>query len=113
MQAFHYLEVPAEPAEGREGVAIRWVLGRNVAAPNFVTRIIEVQPGCSTAYHAHEWEHEVVVLEGQGRVTHEGGETLIRPGSCIYVAPHEAHQFANAGATLLRFVCVIPLPKAT
>jgi quercetin dioxygenase-like cupin family protein len=103
MQAFHYLEIPAEPAEGREGVAIRWVLG--------ATRIIEVQSGCSTAYHAHDWEHEVVVLEGQGRVTHGGGETRIGPGSCIFVAPSEEHQFANVGQAVLRFVCVIPMPK--
>ncbi len=108
MQTFHYLDIPAEPAEGREGVAIRWALGKNVGAPTFVTRIIEVQPGSSTAYHAHDWEHEVVVLDGEGRVTCEDGDTPIGPGSCVYVAPNEKHQFANVGSALLRFVCVIP-----
>lgn len=112
MQTFHYTEVPAEPAEGREGVAIRWAMGRNVGAPNFVLRVIEVEPGASTPYHQHPWEHEVYVLEGSAAAKGADRETVCGPGTCVFVAPGEWHQFLNAGQGLVRFICVIPYPPA-
>jgi quercetin dioxygenase-like cupin family protein len=91
-------------------VAVRWAIGENVGAPNFILRVIDVQPGAATEYHTHAWEHEVLVLEGQGFVRDAQGETAIGPGSCIYIAPHELHQLINRAAVVLRFVCVIPRP---
>ena len=110
MKAFHYSTVPAEPAEELPGIGIRWALGKNVGAPNFVARVIELQPGASTAYHTHDWEHEVVVMDGEGAVRDVNGETAIGPGSCVYVEPNEQHQFINKGQGVLRIVCVIPYP---
>ena len=110
MQAFHYSSVPAEPAEDRAGVTIRWAIGKNVGAPHFVARIIELQPGASTAYHTHPWEHEVVVMDGEGTVRDASGEVAIGPGTCVYVEPSEEHQFINTGSGVLRIVCVIPYP---
>lgn len=110
MKAFHYNTVPAETTEGLPGVSIRWALGKNVGAPNYVARIIEVQPGASTAYHTHPWEHEVVVIDGEGAVRDSRRGVAIGPGSCVYVEPNEEHQFINTGQGVLRFVCVIPYP---
>jgi len=110
MKAFHYNTVPAETTEGLPGVSIRWALGKNVGAPNYVARIIEVQPGASTAYNTHPWEHEVVVIDGEGSVRDARGDVAIGPGSCVYVEPSEEHQFINTGQGVLRFVCVIPYP---
>ena len=113
MKTYHYTEVPAEPAEGLPGVSLRWVIGKNVGAPNFVMRVIDVQPGASTEHHKHPWEHEVFVLEGEGHVRRIGGEATIGPGSCVYVEPNEIHQFTNSGGSVLRIICVIPrLPGA-
>lgn len=109
MQIFHYSTVPAEPAEGREGVAIRWAMGGNVQAPNFVLRVIEILPGASTAYHQHPWEHEVFILEGRATVREADRDSFAGPGVCIYVAPDEWHQFLNQGESLLRIICVIPV----
>ncbi|HHX64666.1 MAG TPA: cupin domain-containing protein [Chloroflexi bacterium] len=112
MKAFHYTSVPAQGMEGLESVSIRWAVGRNVGAPNFALRVIDVQPGAATEHHGHAWEHEVFVLEGQGAVVHSDGvtETAIGPGSCVYIPPDEGHQFANRGDTVLRFICVVPYP---
>ena len=110
MKAFDYHNVPGDTPEGMEGVTLRWVMGENVGAPNFVTRVIDVDPGAGTEHHQHPWEHEVFVLEGRGRVTHEGGETDIGPGMCVYVEPNEIHHFTNVGDSVLRFICIIPLP---
>lgn len=113
MKAYSYHDIPAEPAEGMEGARIRWVIGENVGAPNFYTRIIELDPGASTAYHTHPWEHEVVVLEGQGAVRDANGRAPLESGTIVYVEPDEEHQFLNVGDTILRFVCVIPNPSAS
>jgi quercetin dioxygenase-like cupin family protein len=110
MKSYHYTEVPAELMGGLPGVSLRWVIGKNVGAPNFLMRIIDVQPDASTEHHKHPWEHEVFVLEGEGRVRHAEGEATIGPGSCVYVAPNEVHQFTNKGSSVLRFICVIPRP---
>ena len=112
MKAYHYSDVPAEPAEGMEGARIRWAIGKNVDAPRFVTRIIELDPGAETSYHSHAWEHEVVVLDGTGQVRDSSGSEPLSPGTCVYVEPGEEHQFMNTGQALLRFVCVIPYPDA-
>jgi len=112
VKSYHYTEVPAEPAPGLPGVLLRWAIGKNVGAPNFILRVIDVQPGAATEYHQHPWEHEVFVLEGEGRVRHAGGEVTVGPGSCVYVEPNEIHQFTNSGSLVLRFICVIPrLPQ--
>ena len=72
-------------------------------------RVFEVEPGSSTPFHSHSWEHEVFVLSGQGVVIGEEGETPISSGSVVFVAPNEQHCFANNGNEPLRFICVIPL----
>ena len=41
----------------------------------------------------------------------EGGETEVGPGSFVYVAPDEEHNFENAGDTPFTFLCVIPAAK--
>jgi len=112
MKAYPYTDVPAQPAEGLPGVAMRWVISENVDAPNFAMRIIELEKGSATAYHAHAWEHEVYVLEGQGVVRIASGETPIEPGTCIFVPGDETHQFSNTGDSMLKFICVIPNPES-
>jgi quercetin dioxygenase-like cupin family protein len=110
MKAYSYLDIPAEAVEGTPGVRIRWAIGQNVAAPSYITRIIEIDAGSATGYHTHPWEHEVVVLEGAGTVRDANGTAALGPGTCVYVEPGEEHQFVNTGESLLRFVCVIPIP---
>lgn len=113
MQAYHYTSVAAQRMEGVPGVTLRWVIGDNVEAPNFQTRVIELQPGAATEHHQHAWEHEVFVLEGQGLVLSASGDAAIGPGDCVYIPPEELHQFRNAGDGVLRFICIIPkLPKS-
>jgi len=113
MQAYHYTEVEELPVEGCPGVTIRWAMAQNVEAPNFYARIIAIAPGGATEYHEHPWEHQVVVLAGEGAVRDADGElTAVGEGSCVYVESGEVHQFRNTGDEVLRFVCVIPKPEA-
>ncbi len=109
MKIEHYTETPAEAAEGVPGVTVRWVIGEKDKAPNFAMRVFDVEPGCSSPYHQHEWEHEVFVLAGEGVVRREDGESAIGEGSVVFVPGMEMHQFANRGSSPLRFICVIPV----
>jgi len=108
MKVFSATSVEPVPATATEGVMVRWIIADNVNAPTFSMRIIEVQPGAATEKHSHNWEHEVYVLEGSGVVKDATSTFPLQPGTCVYVAPNELHEFTNTGASILRFICVIP-----
>lgn len=95
-------------AEGAAGVKIRWLIKKDEGAPNFAMREFELEPGGHTPFHAHDWEHEVFILAGRGVVAGEEGEFPLEPGMVVLVPPNEKHNFKNAGAEVLRFLCVVP-----
>lgn len=107
MKVEHFTETPAETQEA-PGVTIRWLIGKDDGAPSFAMRVIEVEPGCNTPFHTHDFEHEVYILAGAGVVRGASGEMLVEPGTAVYVEPGEKHGFFNTGDEALRFICVIP-----
>jgi len=109
MKVKHYLETAG--IEDAPGVLRRVVIGADDGAPRFSMRVFEVRPGSSTPFHSHWWEHEVMVLSGNGTVNSGGEEKPINTGSVVFVAPEEEHCFTNTGNEILRFICVIPLPE--
>ena len=113
MKIIPSLNVRAQPVEdpGASKTTVRWLISRPEGAPNFAMRSFEVQPGGSTPLHEHPWEHEVYILDGRAEVVAESGPTAVNPGDAVLVLPGERHQFRNVGATLARFLCLIPLPK--
>ncbi len=108
MKVRHYREV--EPSNEAPGVALHTVIPAG-EAPNFAMRVIEVAAGSSTPFHSHDWEHEVFVLSGKGRVRGPEGERDLTPDQAVFVPPGEEHCFMNAGDEVFRFVCCIPNPK--
>ncbi len=108
MKVKRWTDVPAQPAEGAEGVTVRWVINKQDGAPHFAMRVFEVQPGGSSPRHTHWWEHEVFVLQGQGVAAGPSGEIPISAGSVVLVPGEEEHQFRNTGNDVLRFICLIP-----
>lgn len=101
---------PSSP-EGTKGVNFRAMVADNMAAPNFYLRVFDVEPGGHTPLHRHQWEHEVYVVSGEGRIVlEEGGEKLSK-GDALLVESGELHQFVNDGGAVLKLVCVIPKPK--
>lgn len=104
-----YRQVTPEPAMEAPGVTVRWVISEKDGAPNFAMRIFDVEPGAASPFHTHAWEHEAFILAGKGHFRSEEGETPLREGDVVFVAPEEKHQFVNSGDTTLRFICVVPL----
>jgi quercetin dioxygenase-like cupin family protein len=93
--------------ETSKGVRIKWLINEKDGAPTFLMRHFTVEAGGFTPYHQHDWEHEVYVLEGQGKVRYEDLEERIEPGDAILIPPGQRHQF-QAGTETLRFLCLIP-----
>jgi len=93
-----------------EGVSKRVVIGQKEGAPNFVMRVFDVAPGKTSPYHSHDWEHEVLILNGNAViVNHDGIETPARPMDAVFIPPNEKHCLKNVGEEDLRFVCLVPL----
>lgn len=94
--------------EGAKGVNVRWLISKEIGAPNFAMREFEIEPGGYTPYHTHHWEHEVYVLEGEGVAVGPEGEHPIKPGTVVFVPGGEEHNFRNTGDIPLRFLCLVP-----
>jgi quercetin dioxygenase-like cupin family protein len=97
--------------EGAERVRMRMLIGPQQGARNFHMRHFEVQPGGYSPHHQHDYEHEVLILKGQGVVRSERGDRPFKPGDVIWVPPNEMHQFQNTGNGPLEFLCLIPAPR--
>lgn len=106
----HYTDVePAAPEMPGAQATIRWLITRRQGAPNFAMRVVEIaRPGERIPLHAHDYEHEVFVLEGNGRALTEEGSRDLASGDYVFIEPGERHGFENTGAAPLRFICVIP-----
>jgi mannose-6-phosphate isomerase-like protein (cupin superfamily) len=48
--------------------------------------------GASSPRHTHDWEHEVFILVGKGRVYGGGKEVGLEPGYTVFVPPMEEYQ---------------------
>lgn len=111
MKLQHYTDVPLEDVvmEGAEGAKIRWLISQKDGAPQFATRMFEVSVGGHTPFHAHAWQHQNYVLEGEGALVTEDGDKPFKAGDVIFVPPRMKHSYKNTGDTLMRFLCIIPV----
>ena len=94
--------------EGAKGVKIKWLINEEHGAPTFLMRHFTVEAGGFTPFHSHDWEHEVYVLEGYGKVRYEDREQMIAPGDAILIPPNRRHQFQAGSDKTLKFLCMIP-----
>jgi quercetin dioxygenase-like cupin family protein len=113
MKVFNYETVKAETVgeSGASNIAVRWLITKDMGAPNFAMRLFEVAPEGYSPLHTHPWEHEVFILEGEGVVSDGKKETRLKSNDVVYTAPAEWHQFKNTGKKTLKFLCLIPHPK--
>ncbi len=95
--------------DGADGVTMRIMVGRDDGAPNFAMRHFTVIPGGHTPRHKHDYEHEVVVVEGAGRVESDGRHREVRPGDVVYIPPNTLRQFVNESEAPFKFLCLVPV----
>ena len=109
VKVFPYTDVEAKAAdEGASKLKVRWLITKDIGAPNFAMRLFEMEPEGYSPLHTHDWEHEVFILEGEGTVFGKEGEKKFKPGDAVFVPPNEKHQFRNTGNKLLKFLCLVP-----
>ncbi len=94
--------------EQAKGVIGRVAIGKKDGASNFCMRIFQLEPGGYTPIHSHEWEHEIFIHQGEGKVWCENNWVDLKPGTVVFIAPGEEHQLKNTGDKPLVFVCLIP-----
>lgn len=110
MKVFDYRQVEAKDAnEGASRLKVRWLITKDMGAPNFAMRLFEMEPSGNSPLHTHPWEHEVFILEGEGTVVGADEERRFKAGGVVFVLPNELHQFKNSSSKTLRFLCLVPI----
>jgi len=110
MKILHYQSVEAKNAdEGASKLKVRWLITKEMGAPNFAMRLFEMQPKGHSPLHNHPWEHEVFILEGKGIAISEQGETKFKAGDVIFIPPNEKHQLKNNSEKTVKFLCLVPI----
>ena len=74
-------------------------------------RLFEMAPGGYSPLHSHSWEHEVLILSGEGQLLDGRDALSFKTGDFIFVPPNEQHQFKNTIKNALEFLCLIPNEK--
>ena len=109
MKHVNLSDVPEEDvAQGAKDTKIRWLITEEDGARKFIMRHFEIAPGGYTPLHAHQWEHEVFILEGNGAVAGLSGDEPFKPGDVVFMPGGEKHQFKNTGDKPVRMLCLIP-----
>jgi len=106
----HYSKVKLESMQEKdaEGIKVRWLIKQDDGAPNFAMRLFEIEPKGHSPLHSHDWEHEVFVLEGKCQVRCDGEKKVAAAGYVVFIPSNAKHQFANAGKSALKFLCLVP-----
>ena len=108
----HYTDIPPERVEnGARETTIRWLITDSEGAKNFYMRLFEIGPDGSTPNHEHDWEHEVFILEGKGRLVGQDNTSELKEGDFVFVPGGEVHHFESDGDAMMKMLCLIPAPK--
>ncbi len=110
MKTFHYGKVQSQEAnEGASKLRVRWLITKEMGAPNFAMRLFEMEPGGFSPLHSHDWEHEVFVLEGEGTVVSDKGETTLKSWRRCLCSAKRVTPIQKQRKTNIQ----IPMPSAT
>lgn len=110
MKHTHYSALEAQKFDNDmvKGVTGRVAIGKNDGAPNFCMRIFTIDPGGFTPKHSHDWEHEILIHQGNGKLFKDGEYVDVKAGDIIFVPGNEEHQFKNESDAPFTFACLIP-----
>lgn len=96
---------------GTKGVSIKWLTSDNLdASPPFCLRRIRIEPYGYTVRHQHDWEHQIYVLSGKGRLDQKSKSraTQLEPGLTVRIPPLILHQISCTSEDPLCFLDIIP-----
>jgi quercetin dioxygenase-like cupin family protein len=91
----------------RPGVTVRRFISRQDGSNNIEVRYFELQPGATSNFESHNYEHAVLVLRGRGGVRLGDEVHPIQFGDAIFVESDQIHQFRAAEDGVLGFLCAV------
>lgn len=94
---------------GAVNTKIRTLIGGEDGALTTSMHEIIIGKGGSTSMHRHDWEHQLFVEAGRGRLEAVDGKIALAPGDVVLVGAGEDHRFVQTGKEPLRFLVVTPL----
>jgi mannose-6-phosphate isomerase-like protein (cupin superfamily) len=98
-----YADRPALPASpNRE---FRFLVDHSVGC-HAVTQLVGVIPPGRAPLHSHTYDEIVYVIEGDGILHMNEGESPLGPGSCVHLPPLHEHSLENTGARPMRVLGV-------
>ena len=108
----HSQDVSSKKVEqGAKNTTIRWLIAGPEGAPNFYMRLFEIGPGGNTPHHSHEWEHEIYILDGEGKLMGDGLELPVKSGDAVFIPGGETHHLENNGGDTMKMLCLVPVNK--
>ncbi len=109
MYVKNFKDIQAETVgQGARNTTIRWLIAEKENAPNFYMRLLEIGPDGNTPDHAHVWEHEVYILEGEGLLVSDDESQPLKSGDAVFVPGGRNHHFESAGGAVMKMLCLIP-----
>ena len=93
------------------GVTARRFISRRDGSDHLELRYFELQPGASSHYEAHNYEHAVLVLRGRGEVTLGNETSAVAKGDAVFVPADEKHQFRASLGDIFGFLCAVLDPE--
>ena len=112
MYVKNFKDIQAETVgQGARNTTIRWLIAEIESAPNFYMRLLEIGPKGNTPDHAHAWEHEVYILEGEGLLVSDDESQPLKPGDAVFVPGGRNHHFESSGGAVMKMLCLIPANK--
>ncbi len=113
LKVVHYTDVPASKyGASAPGTSVRWLIDDDHdGAPTYSLRMIEIEPGGNSPKHTHPWEHENFIVEGEGRVFIIDTWYDLKEGDVVFVPAGVIHQYMNAGSSIFKLLCGIPVKK--
>ncbi len=108
-EAWDWEDVPVE--EIAPGVTARRFISRRDGSDHLELRYFELQPGAHSHYEAHNYEHAVLVLRGQGQVVLGETPISVARGDAIFIPADEKHQFRASASETFGFLCTVLDPE--
>jgi SAM-dependent methyltransferase/quercetin dioxygenase-like cupin family protein len=69
-------------------------------------KVLEIEPGQSSPFHAHGHPHKGVVITGAGALQLTEQRLPLAPSDVFTIAPNEPHALVNDGPEWMRVVCM-------
>jgi quercetin dioxygenase-like cupin family protein len=91
------------------GVSLRVAISEEDGAHKLTMRILEIDPDGYTPMHAHEYEHAMLVLKGNGLVTDGAKDCLLEKDDVLFIPAGQIHQLKNTNDSELVLVSIIPI----